>query len=167
MKKPKLQQNVIYSVMYQMLVILLPIITMPYVNRVLGADNIGIYAFSYSVAHYFMLMGMMGVKNYGSRSIAAVRDDKDKLSRTFINIYLMQMITTFLMLIIYIGYFVFIATENKDIVLIQTLYLLTAAADISWLFFGLEEFRLTVTRNTLIKLVSVGLVFLCVKKHFL
>lgn len=163
MAKPDIKKNFIYSTLYQMLVIILPIITTPYVSRVLGAENIGIYSYSYSIAHYFMLMGMLGVKNYGNRCIASIRDDKEKLSRNFFNIYFLQLITTGCVLIVYIGYLILFVRKNLDIAIIQTLYLLTAAADISWFFFGLEEFKLTVMRNTLIKLVNVALVFVLVK----
>ena len=76
-----MKKNLIYNIIYQLLILILPLITMPYVSRVLGADGIGTYSYTYSIAYYFMIFGMLGLNNYGNRTIAKVRDDKDKLSK--------------------------------------------------------------------------------------
>ena len=68
---------------------MIPLITIPYVSRVLGVDGIGTYSYTYSIAYYFMMFAMLGLNNYGNRSIAKVRDNKEKLSRTFKEIYCM------------------------------------------------------------------------------
>lgn len=133
------KRNYIYNVVYQIIVIVLPLITTPYVSRVLGADNIGIYAYTQSVANYFVLVAMLGVKNYGNRSIAQIRDDKEKLSKTFVNIFAMQLLMTVAMMALYAGYILCFVEENKDIAIIQTLFVLTGAADITWFFFGIEN----------------------------
>ena len=68
-----------------MLILILPLITVPYVSRILGADGIGIYSYTYSIAYYFMLIAMLGLNNYGNRTIAKVRDDPKKLSKEFLD----------------------------------------------------------------------------------
>ena len=75
-----ISKNFLYNAAYQLLLILLPLITTPYISRVLGAERIGVYTYTYAVANYFMLVAMLGVKNYGNRSVAAVRDDRTQLS---------------------------------------------------------------------------------------
>lgn len=158
-----IKKNFLYNVVYQMLLIALPLVTTPYISRALGADGIGIHSYSYTVANYFMLIAMLGVKNHGNRSIAAVRDDPETMSRTFWEIYGLQLICSVLALG---GYFLFILLgeqENRIIFLIQSIYVLTGLLDISWLFFGLEKFKLTVTRNIVVKLVSLGCTFLFVR----
>ena len=70
-----LKRNIFYQIVYEILVFILPLITSPYISRVLGANNLGVYSFSYSVAYYFQLMAMLGIKYYGTRSIASVRDN--------------------------------------------------------------------------------------------
>ena len=70
-----------------MLSMILPLITSPYISRVLGPENVGIYSYTYSIANYFVLIAMLGFKNYGIRCVAKVRDNKEKLSREFWSIW--------------------------------------------------------------------------------
>lgn len=158
-----IKKNFIYNVAYQLLAIVLPLITTPYISRVLGADSIGIYAYSYTVANYFMLVAMLGVKNHGNRSIAAVRDDPKALSRTFWEIYGLQALCSAVALIAYLCCVLVLEQEHRTVFLIQSIYVLTGMLDISWLFFGLEKFKLTVTRNIAMKLMTLVCIFLFVR----
>lgn len=157
------KKNFIYNFSYQILVMILPLATTPYISRVIGAEGVGTQAYTYSIANYFVLFAMLGINNYGNRSIAMIRDNKDKLSRTFISIYMLQIITSTIMIIMYGLYIIFIAKENKIILAIQAIYIIGALLDINWFFFGIEEFKLTVIRNTIIKLASVLSIFIFVK----
>ena len=159
-----LKKNIVYNLLYQVLVIILPLITAPYISRVLGAEGIGTYSYVYSIAYYFGLCGMLGVSNHGNRSVALVRDDKDKLSATFWNIYSVQLTTTVLALLFFLSYIVFVSSFDKTIATISVLFVISYVLDINWLFFGLEKFKITVTRNTIIKLCTVVCIFLFVKK---
>lgn len=156
------KKNFIYNIIYQILVLIIPLITMPYVSRILGSDGIGTYSYTYSIVYYFMIFSMLGLNNYGNRSIAKVRDDKKKLSQTFREIHLLQIITTFVMIVIYV-LFLFIVRKYSFILLLQSLYLISCMFDINWFFFGIEKFKLTVTRNTIIKILSLILIFIIVK----
>ena len=95
----EVKKNFIYNIVYQILILLIPLITVPYVSRVLGPSGVGTYSYTYSIVYYFMIFAMLGLNNYGNRSIAKVRDDKEKLSKTFKEIYYMQMITSILMIL--------------------------------------------------------------------
>ena len=79
MSKPSIKKNFIYNIFYQVLAIIVPLITSPYLARVLGAEKIGINTWTYSVVFYFMIFATLGVNNYGNRSIAYIRDDKNEL----------------------------------------------------------------------------------------
>ena len=70
MERTSIKKNISYQIVYEVLVILLPFITSPYVSRVLGAENIGEYSYSYSVAYFFVMISLLGIKNYGNREIA-------------------------------------------------------------------------------------------------
>ena len=159
----KIKINVIYNLIYQILVLILPLITVPYVSRVLGADGIGIYSYTYSIAYYFMLIAMLGLNNYGNRTIAKVRDDKEKLSKEFCSIYAFQIMTSLLMVIFYLIYVLVFCSQYKQIAFIQIIYVISSMFDINWFFFGIEKFKLTITRNTIIKLLSLVLIFVFVK----
>jgi len=159
-----LQKNFLYNVLYQILLVILPLITAPYISRTLGATAVGVYSYTYSVAYYFLLIAMLGIGNHGNRSIAAVRDDRKKLNKTFSSIYSLQVITFSIAILAYAIYLVLFVKDNRLIVLLQLIYVTSGLFDIGWLFFGLEQFKLTVARNTLIKISTVVLMFLFVHK---
>lgn len=148
-----------------MLVLIIPLITAPYVSRVLGATNLGLYSYTQAFANYFVLFAMLGVANYGNRSIAQVRDDPKQLSRTFWEIYSFQIFVTIIISIIYLIYCFVVVSQNRIIFLLQFLYVVSAGFDINWFFFGIEKFKLTVTRNTIIKIVNAVLIFALVKER--
>lgn len=158
-----IKQNFLYNVVYQLLLILLPLITTPYISRVLGADGVGTYAYTYTVANYFVLVAMLGVKNYGNRSVAAVREDKSLLSKTFWQIYGLQFWCSVAVAVLYFGFVLLFEAEYRVIALIQGLYVLSGILDISWFFFGLEEFKITVSRNIAVRLASLACIFLFVR----
>lgn len=159
-----LQKNFLYNVLYQILLVILPLITAPYISRTLGATAVGVYSYTYSVAYYFLLIAMLGIGNHGNRSIAAVRDDRKKLNKTFSSIYSLQVITFSIAILAYAIYLVLFVKDNRLMVLLQLIYVTSGLFDIGWLFFGLEQFKLTVARNTLIKISTVVLMFVFVHK---
>ena len=159
--KKSIKRNFIYNLLYQILTFLLPLITTPYLARVLGAEKTGIYSYSYSIAYYFVLFAMLGLNNYGNREIAKVRDDMQLVSKTFWSIYGLQIGTGGIVVIIYVFYVSMI--NNQLINWIMLMYVASALFDINWFFWGLEEFKITVTRNTIIKLLTVSCILLFVK----
>lgn len=161
----EIKKNFLLNIAYQILVLIIPLITMPYVSRILGVEGIGIYSYTYSVVYYFMIFAMLGLNNYGNRTIAKCRDNKEQLSKTFKEIYFMQLFTSISMIFIYIFYILVFNHKYPLIAFIQCLNLISCAFDINWFFFGLEEFKLTITRNTVVKIVSLVLIFLFVKKN--
>lgn len=157
------KKNLAYNFAYQILAIALPLITTPYISRVLGPTKVGEYSYAYAIAYYFVMITMLGLNNYGNRSIAAVRDDKDELSKTFCSIYWMQLSTGIISLAAYIIYGLFIS--NITMTWITSLYVISAIFDVNWFFFGMEQFKLTVTRNTFIKIFTTICIFIFVKNQ--
>lgn len=158
-----MKKNFVYNIVYQILILIIPLITMPYVSRVLGANGIGIYSYTYSIAYYFMLIAMLGLNNYGNRTIAKVRDSKEKISKEFCSIYALQIIISTTMVISYLLYIHIFEHKYMLISFIQIMYVISSVFDINWFFFGIEKFKLTITRNALIKLTSFVLIFIFVK----
>ena len=162
MKKKSLTRNYIYNLIYQIMVLILPLITAPYISRVLGAENIGIYSYTLSISAYFILFGSLGIALYGQREIAYKQKDKEKYSITFWEIFFLRILTMTIALILY--YFIFAKGEQYQIYYkVLILEIIGNCIDISWFFQGLEEFKKTVTRNMLVKLISVICIFLLVK----
>ena len=156
-------KNYIYNTIYQVMLLFIPLITMPYLTRIFLPEQLGINTYTLSIANYFMLFGMLGMQLYGNRQIAYVRNNKKKLSMTFWSLYLTQLVTCIIALILYYLFVNFCVDENKIIYLIQGLNVLSVAIDISWLFMGLEDFKKVVIRNTIVKIVGLVSIFLFVK----
>ena len=154
--------NFIYNVFYQILALLIPFITIPYASRVLGVNGIGQYSYTYSIVYYFMIIGMLGITNYGSREIAKVRDQKELMNYKFCSIYYMQLLFSLLISIVYLIFIFLSHTSYRLLFAIQLLYLLSVMVDINWFFYGIEDFKITVTRNSMIKILSLVLIFLFV-----
>lgn len=162
--EPSLKKNIAISTVYQVLLIILPLITAPYVARVLGPDQSGIYDYTNSIQTYFAMFAALGTASYGAREIARVRNDVKQRSILFWEIELMTVMTSAACIV---AWFIFIAFTNqyKVIYLVLTMGLFSTMFDISWFFAGMEQFKYTVTKNAACKLAGVVLMFLFVKKQ--
>lgn len=158
-----LSKNLIYNIIYQVLLYIIPFILTPYLSRTLGATQIGEYSYTYSIVYYFMMFTLLGINNYGVRKISKTKREKDALGETFSSIYGMQLFLGLISLIIYNLVSVVLLSTHHTILLIHNLFLISAAADINWFFFGIEKFDITVTRNAIIKVLSTLLIFTLVK----
>lgn len=160
MEKISVKKNLFFSMAYQILNIILPLITAPYTARVLGLDGVGTNAYYASIASYFLVFIMLGLNNYGNRTIAQSRDDPDQLSRQFWGIYTMQFLCGIVVLGIYFAFCFAIGQGDQRIyLLINGITVLSGLFDINWFFFGCERFQLTVSRNFIIRLLSIALIF--------
>lgn len=155
-------KNYLYNVSYQVFVLLIPLITTPYLARVLGPTGVGINAYTNSIIQYFILFGSIGVNLYGNRQIAFVRDNKDKMTKTFYEIFLMRIMT---IVLAYAAFLIFLMTTGSYHVyyLAQSVSIIAAAFDISWFFMGVENFGVTVLRNFVVKIVTLISIFTFVK----
>lgn len=160
----KIKKNFGYQFVYRILSVLTPLITSPIVSRALGPVNVGAYSATQAYVNYFILLAMLGVEAYGNRSIAAVQSDKKKRQRLFWSVYTIQFSASLVSMAVYFFSFVIISEERRIISLIQGLWLLSCLLDINWFFYGMEEFKLTVTRNIIVKLLTVILVILFVNE---
>ena len=156
-------KNAAYQIIYQILVTITPLITTPIVSRELGAENIGIYQFTLSIQSYFVLFAMLGFTDYGTRTIAETPRDKNELSAKFWSIYILQICSSAIAIIAYLTYATTIA-ETRVIALLQGIWVLSSLFNINWFFFGIEQFKLTITRNLLIKIITVLCIVLFVRK---
>lgn len=160
--KKSITKNYMYNLIYQILILALPLITTPYVSRVLGAENIGIYSYTVSISTYFILFGSLGISLYGQREIAYLQDKKELYSKTFWEVVILRFITmSIAMLIFYITFVSF--GQYKMYYAILLLELVANCLDISWFFGGLEEFKKTVSRNIVVKIISIICIFTFVK----
>lgn len=161
MKKKSLTTNYLYNVAYKILTLITPFITTPYVSRVLGVTNIGIYNYTYSILSYFILFGVLGLQMYGQREIAYYSEEPDNRTKVFWEIFITRFINILIVSIVYL-IFAFIS-KYKIYYLIFLFELFASAIDISWLYYGIEEFKLITIRNFIIKIVGILSIFIFVK----
>jgi len=154
-------KNYLYNLSYQLLVIVLPVITTPYITRVFSSSALGSYGYYNSIVTYFILLATLGVANYGTKEISGHRKEVQK---TFWGIYSLQVLATCLALVLYIAVCLILPSMNNLIAYILGFSLLSRGLDISWLFQGMEDFKKITVRNTAVKLLGVVSIFIFVKK---
>ena len=160
----KLILNYIYNILYQMVKVVLPLITVPYLYSHVGAETLGISDFASNIAQWFILFGILGVNIYGNREIAKIRNDKDKLGKTFFEIFYMQAINMVIATILYFVYVKLTVHTNINIYYLTGMIMLASMLDITWFFYGVEDFKKASIRNIVVKILGVSLIILLVKK---
>ena len=161
-KKESIKKNMFYDTFYRIFSTITPFITAPYVARVIGAEGIGIQSYTQSIQAYFIMFASLGTAMYGSREIARARDNKGEMSQLFWEIEIMCTLTTLVSCIAFIPLIIYSPHYSK-IYLILFLGIIGTALDISWFYTGLEKFKSIVTRNTVVKIADIILLFLFVK----
>ena len=151
----KVIKNYLYNLSYQILIIILPVITIPYVTRIFTSEDLGNYGFYNSIVSYFALFSMLGIGIYGTKQIAAAND----VSSTFWNIYAIQLISSVLAISVYLIAIFSIPQMGGVIPLMVGVVLFERMFDISWLFSGKEDFKKITLRNTVVRLVGVISIF--------
>ncbi len=159
----KLFTNYIYNILYQLVKVVMPIIIVPYTMGHLGETTLGISDFASNIASWFILFGTLGANVYGNRQIARVRDNEEDRSRTFFEIITMQIINMSIALFLYVAYTYFFVKENQIIYVLHCLTIISSAFEITWFYYGVEDFKTVSIRNIIIKIVGVGLIMLFVK----
>lgn len=158
----KVIKNYLYNVGYQVLAIIVPLITSAYVSRVLRPEGVGANSFTNSIIQYFILIANMGIGFYGNRQIAYVRENKAQMSQTFWEI---QIVKTIMTLYAFVAFEVFMIfyTRQPEYMWAQSINLIAVALDISWFYEGIEDFKVTVLKNSFVKIISMIAIFIFIK----
>lgn len=157
------RKNTLYNMGYRVFSILLPLATAPYLSRAVGREGVGLYGYAWSISEIFVLIGMLGLENYGVRAIARVRDDRDALNHTFSEIWRMQRWVAGCTLCAWLIYALLIAGEEQTIALHLTMMSVSCLVNLDWCLMGLDQFKPVAIRNTCVKLAAAAAVFLFVR----
>lgn len=163
MRNNSLKFNIILSSIHQLLTLFLPLVTAPYVSRVLGAEGTGIFSYTSSIQAYFTLFAALGTGVYGVREIARKRNNKKQYSTLFWEIELLTVLTSSVAIILWFLWAIF-SKEFQLIYLILTLNLFAVLFDISWFYTGLEQFVYTIGLNALFKIFGTIAIFTFIKE---
>lgn len=162
-----IKKNFLYSTLLTSANYIFPLITFPYVSRVLGAEYIGLCSFIDSIINYFILFSMMGMNILGIREIAKVKNNKLLLSKVFSSLFLLNLITTAVMMIV-LAIVTFVVPklhQNYDLMIIGGAKLLFNFLLIEWFFKGIENFKYITIRSVVVKIIYVISVLLLVKRR--
>lgn len=162
MHKKSVKINYMYNMFYQLLTIIIPLITTPYLSRILGVENIGIFSYTLSIVSYFIMMSILGTDFYGQRETAYQQENKENMSKIF---YEIQFIKLFSLIFVSSIYIIFFCLNNKYNLYFSIMFveLVSNYLDISWFYRGIENFKNIVLKNTIVKLISLLLIFTFVK----
>ncbi|MGU8778420.1 flippase [Clostridium perfringens] len=161
-----LTKNAVFNVLYKALSVLFPLITISYASHILGPDGIGLVSSAQNFVTYFIMFSSLGIPAYGVRAIARLKDNKIDCNKTFTELFLINVISTLLCTIIYY----FIINTNNNVIInykISTLFgslVIFNIFNIDWLYQGFEEYKFIAIRSFGIKVISLFLLILFVKK---
>lgn len=162
-----LRKNLFYSIVLVLANYVFPFLTYPYVSRVLGVTGIGACNFVDSIINYFILFSSLGVDTFGVREISKHKDDKEALTRSFSNIFLVNLALTGVMLVLLtiVTFSVRELSEHKDLMYIGAFKLIFNCLLVEWLFKGLEDFKLISVRSIAVKTLYVASIFIFVRER--
>ena len=166
-KKVKIRSvkfNAIMNTILTLSSFIFPLITFPYVSRILQPEGTGAVSFANSIVTYFTMIASLGVPTYGIRACSKVRDNKEELSRTVQEILIINLVLTVL---VYIAYFWAVLNVDKmhdesTLYMIMSLNILFNVFGVEWLYKGLEQYSYITVRSIAFKVLSLILMFLMV-----
>lgn len=164
-QQKSIKKNFLYNIILNLLNIVFPLITFPYVSRVLSPEGIGKVDFSLSVVQYFILIALVGIPTYAVRECARYRDDKEKLTKTVQEILLINFCMIILSYILFV--FVIFSVDSlrpyRILILIASFNIVSTSIGVEWFYQAIEEYKFITTRNIFFKLISLILIFILVK----
>ena len=167
MKKASLKENFIMNILLTASSILFPLITFPYVSRILLPEGTGRVAFALSIISYFSMVASLGIPTYGIRACAQMRDDREELTQTVQEIFLINACMTALVYVCYVCALLLVEPMRRE----KALFLLCGSTlffnliGMEWLYKGLEQYRYITIRSVGVKVVAVTLMLLLVRSQ--
>lgn len=161
-----MKKNIIYNFLLTGSNLLFPLLTFPYLSRILGVQGMGICNFIISYGQNYLIIAALGIPVYGIREIAKVGEDKIKRSKLFFEILTLHFLFTCFLLILYvISIFTYHdLLEYKYLAFLGGSLILFNVFSIEWLFTGVSDFKYITIRSVVIRALSVIAIFLLVKK---
>lgn len=157
------KKNFIFQFAYQFIILVVPLIVSPYLTRTLGGTSLGIYSYTYSIAYYFVVFAMLGINKHGQRIISQRRYNIIELRKTFWSLLSVHFFVSIVAILAYTIYVFVFCNSDVEVAFAQTLYVASAAFDLTWLFYGLEKFKTVAIRNAIVRVINTICIFTFVK----
>lgn len=167
MREKSLTKNSIYNVIYKSLNVVFPLVTSMYVSRVLLSDGVGRVASAKNLVTYFTLLAALGLPTYGTKKIAELRNEPNLLSKTFSELYLINLISTTICTIWYFSIVLSVNTYKSDFMLyaIVGLQVVLNVFNIDWFYQGIEEYGYIMIRSLAVKIISFIFIIVFVRNQ--
>lgn len=154
-------KNIVINATYQLFLVVIPIITIPYIARVLGAQNLGLYGYTTSIINFLGIIINFGMNQIGVREIA--KTETATRIRLFFKLWKIQFISGIIISFCYIAVIFLLAPNNNAVYFCQIFFLISFIFDISWFFIGMGQIKKVTLRNTGVKLIGIFLIFILIK----
>lgn len=164
--KNSILKNVIYKFSLELLRILIPIVTIPYIYRIFKPEIMGNIGFSQSISEYFFIFAGFGVYKYGLREISRVRSDEKKRNKLFTELFLISTISSILVTVIYLCYIFFKFNNDsmlKNMLLINSIHLVAYVFYIEWINEAFENYKFISQKTIILKIINIICIFLFIK----
>lgn len=163
---PSLKVNMVLNIIKSVMGVLFPLITFPYISRLLGVENIGRFTFAQSVVSYFVLLAGLGVSTYAIREAPVIRDDQEKMSRFSSEVFSINLVATVFSYLLMLVLLVIVPKFNdySILILILSLQIIFKTIGLEWIFSVYEDFLFTTVRSILFQVISLAVLFLFVRQ---
>ena len=161
-----IKRNFLYNILLNISKVIFPLITVPYVSRILEPDGVGLFNFANTYADWFALFAALGIPYYGIREVAKIKDNVNEQTRFISEVISISVVATSICcLLMFLSlYFIPQLNENYVIFLVSGIILYMTPFKVDWFFQGKEEFGYITFRSLIIKTLSVILLFLLVRE---
>ncbi len=161
-----IKQNFIYNALLSLSQVVFPLITFPYVARVILPSGIGQVTFVESICRYVILFSALGIPIYGVREIAKVKNDRNKLNKLFTELIIIHFVITILILSLFVVsiFFIPLLYNSIEFYILGLFLILSNVFIIEWYFQGIGQFKFITFRNLIVKTILTLFVFLFVKE---
>lgn len=165
MSKKKLAKNAILNLIKTISSAIFPLITFPYISRILSVENLGAYNFSTSVISYFTLIAGLGITTYAIREGARYREDNKKLSEFSSEVFTINTIATFLAYILmFVCIFLFDELRKYvSVILVLSISIMFTTLGCEWVYNIYEDFKYITIRSIVFQVISLILLFIFVR----
>lgn len=162
-KSKSLANNAVFNIIYRILNVIFPLISVTYISRILMPEGVGEIAYAQNIVSYFTLFAALGIPTYGTREISKCRDNQNKTDKVFSELFIINAFSTSICIVAYL-ILVFINFEaERYLFLICGLLIFFNFINIDWFYQGREEYIYIAVRSSLIKIFSLILMFILVK----
>ena len=166
MSEKSIRKNYLYNLTYQILTLITPFLTTPYVSRVLSPYGVGLQSFAFAVSQNFALFAGMGIGTHGQREVSYAQDDRKERTRIFWELEELSIISTLVWLVIYITLVMVYIKNHYTLFFVLTLNIVgVATGNVVWLFYGMEDFKRIVVRQIIFKILDVIFIFVFIKEE--